>query len=84
MRRAGERSAVPSCGPLSAKGGADLFGQLIHAACRFLEDGWRHDLSEFLFVLDGKLPGKLAAGEKQLDTLLLPRLQQRLRARRSD
>jgi hypothetical protein len=80
---------VPSCGPLSAKGGADLFGQLIHAALfksivRFLEDGWRHDLSEFLFVLDGKLPGKLAAGEKQLDTLLLPRLQQRLRARRSD
>jgi hypothetical protein len=58
---------------------ADLFGQLIHAALfksivRFLDDGWRDDLREFFCVLDGKLPGKLAAGEKELDTLLLPRL----------
>jgi len=58
---------------------ADLFGRLIHAALfksivRFLDDGWRDDLAEFFFVLDAKLPGKLAAGEKELDVLLLPRL----------
>jgi hypothetical protein len=57
----------------------DLFVRLIHAAVfkaivRYLDDGWRDDLAEFHFILDGKLPGKLAAGEKELDTLLLPRL----------
>jgi len=57
----------------------DLFVRLIHAAVfkaivRYLDDGWRDDLAEFDFILDGKLPGKLAAGEKELDTLLLPRL----------
>jgi hypothetical protein len=58
---------------------ADLFVSLIHAALfkaivRFLDDGWRDDLSQFFFVLDGKLPNKLAAGEKTLNVLLVPRL----------
>jgi hypothetical protein len=57
----------------------DLFVRLIHAAVfksivRYLDDAWRDDLAEFRIILDGKLPGKLAAGEKELDTLLLPRL----------
>jgi hypothetical protein len=58
---------------------ADLFVNLIHAALfksivRFLDEGWRDDLVDFHFILDGKLPGKLAAGEKELNVLLMPRL----------
>jgi len=41
---------------------------------RYLDDAWREDFVEFHFVLDAKLPGKLAAGEKELNVLLLPRL----------
>ena len=57
----------------------DLFVRLIHAAVfksivRFLDDESRDDLAEYWLVLDGKLPGKLAAGEKELDVLLLPHL----------
>jgi len=58
---------------------ADLFVNLIHAALfksivRYTDDAWRDDLADFHFVLDGKLPGKLAAGEKELNVLLVPRL----------
>lgn len=58
---------------------ADLFVPLIHAALfksivRYVDDRWRDDLVDFHFVLDGKLPGKLAAGEKDLNVLLMPRL----------
>jgi hypothetical protein len=58
---------------------ADMLVGLIHAALfkslvRFLDDGWRDDLVDFHFILDGKLPGKLAPGEKDLDVLLVPRL----------
>jgi hypothetical protein len=35
---------------------------------------WRDDLVHFHFILDGKLPDKLAAGEKDLDVLLVPLL----------
>jgi hypothetical protein len=58
---------------------ADMLVGLIHAGLfkslvRFLDDGWRDDLVDLHFILDGKLPGKLAAGEKELNVLLLPRL----------
>jgi hypothetical protein len=58
---------------------ADLFVNLIHAALfksivRYTDDAWHDDLADFHFVLDGKLPGKLAAGEKELNVLLVPRL----------
>jgi hypothetical protein len=58
---------------------ADLLVGLIHAAVfkaivRNLDDRYRDDLADFHFVLDGKLAGKLAAGEKVLNALLLPRL----------
>jgi hypothetical protein len=58
---------------------SDLFVNLIHAALfksivRYLDDAWRDDLVEFHLILDGKLPGKLAAGEKELNVLLMPRL----------
>lgn len=58
---------------------SDMLVGLIHAALfkslvRFLDDDWRDDLVEFHFILDGKLPGKLAPGEKDLDVLLVPRL----------
>lgn len=57
----------------------DMLVGLIHAALfkslvRFLDDGWRDDLGDFHFILDAKLPGKLAPGEKDLDVLLVPRL----------
>jgi hypothetical protein len=58
---------------------ADLLAGLIHAALfkaivRYLDDHYRDGLVNFYFILDGKLPGQLAAGEKVLDALLLPRL----------
>jgi hypothetical protein len=58
---------------------ADLFVTLIHAALfksivRYTDHAWRDDLADFHFVLDGKLRGKLAAGEKELNVLLVPRL----------
>jgi hypothetical protein len=58
---------------------ADLFVGLIHAALfksivLYTDDSWRDDLVDFHFILDGKLPGKLAAGEKDLNVLLMPRL----------
>jgi uncharacterized protein DUF3800 len=58
---------------------ADLLVGLIHGALfksivRYVDDGWRDDLADSHFILDGKLPGKLAAGEKDLNVLLMPRL----------
>jgi len=58
---------------------ADLFVGLIHAALfksivLYSNDAWRDDLVDFHFILDRKLPGKLAAGEKDLNVLLMPRL----------
>lgn len=58
---------------------ADMLARLIHAALfksvvHYLDDGWRDDLVDFHFILDAKLPGKLAPGEKDLDVLLVPRL----------
>lgn len=52
---------------------------LIHAVLfksivRYIDDSWRDDLVDFHFILDGKLPDKLAAGEKDLDVLLVPLL----------
>jgi len=38
------------------------------------EDRWREDFHDFHFVLDGKLPQKMAAGEKYLDRTILPAL----------
>jgi hypothetical protein len=58
---------------------AHMFVGLIHAALfksivRYIDDEWRDDLVDFHLVLDAKLPGKLAAGEKDLDILLVPLL----------
>jgi hypothetical protein len=73
------RAALPQRVNNSEYVQADLFVGLIHAALfksivRYLEERFRDDLVDFHFILDGKLPGKLAAGEKVLNTLLLPRL----------
>lgn len=40
----------------------------------FHEDQWRESFHDFHFTLDGKLPGKMAAGEKFLNESLLPAL----------
>lgn len=40
----------------------------------FHEDRWRESFHDFHFTLDGKLPGKMAAGEKFLNESLLPAL----------
>ena len=58
---------------------ADLLVGLIYTALfksivRYVDDAWRDDLVDFHFILDGKLPGKLAAGEKELNVILMPRL----------
>jgi len=39
-----------------------------------LDDKWRDDFCDFHFIFDSKLRGKLAAGEKYLDALLMPAL----------
>lgn len=75
VKRAALASRINNCEYVQA----DLFVHLIHAALfksivRFVDDGWRGDLASFRFILDGKLPGKLAAGEKELNVLLMPRL----------
>jgi hypothetical protein len=56
---------------------AHMLVQLIHAALfksivRYVDDSWRADLVDFYFILDAKLPDKLAAGEKDLNVLLVP------------
>lgn len=38
----------------------------------FHEDRWRESFHDFHFLLDGKLPGKMAAGEKFLNDSLVP------------
>jgi hypothetical protein len=40
----------------------------------FHEDQWRESFHDFRFILDGKLPGKMAAGEKFLNESLVPAL----------
>ena len=40
----------------------------------FHEDQWRESFRDFHFVLDAKLPGKMAAGEKFLNESLVPAL----------
>ncbi len=40
----------------------------------FHEDQWRESFHDFRFILDGKLPGKIAAGEKFLNESLVPAL----------
>lgn len=38
----------------------------------FFEDRWRGDFHDFHFVLDAKLPSKMAAGEKYLNDSIVP------------
>jgi hypothetical protein len=40
----------------------------------YMEDDWRESFHDFRFVLDAKLPGKMAAGEKFLNEALVPAL----------
>jgi hypothetical protein len=40
----------------------------------FHEDQWRESFHDFHFILDAKLPGKMAAGEKFLNESLVPAL----------
>jgi hypothetical protein len=40
----------------------------------FHQDQWRESFHDFHFILDGKLPGKMAAGEKFLNDSLVPAL----------
>ena len=50
---------------------------LIHAALQrsllaFRDAAWAAEFAHFEFMLDGKLPGKLGAGEKLLESVLVP------------
>jgi Protein of unknown function (DUF3800) len=40
----------------------------------YVEDRWRYDFHDFQFILDAKLPAKMAAGEKYLKDTILPAL----------
>lgn len=40
----------------------------------YLDDEWRDSFNDFRFLLDAKLPGKMAAGEKFLNETLVPAL----------
>lgn len=44
------------------------------AIFRYCVDEWRDDSWDFHFVVDGKLPAKMAAGEKYLNDMLVPAL----------
>jgi hypothetical protein len=45
----------------------------------FFEDRWREDFHDFHFVIDAKLPSKMAAGEKYLNDSMVPVLGSRRR-----
>jgi hypothetical protein len=48
---------------------ADAVQKSLH---RYFEDRWRDDFDDFRFVLDAKLPSKMAAGEKYLNDSIVP------------
>jgi hypothetical protein len=58
--------------------GSFLIGLILAAFKKSLivhmDDEWREDFHDFKFVLDAKLPGKMAAGEKYLNETLVPAL----------
>jgi hypothetical protein len=45
---------------------------LKRALMAYYADEWRDDFRDLWFVLDGKLPGKLAPGEKFLERMVMP------------
>jgi len=58
---------------------AILYVDLVHASLQkallvFTRNEWKADLTAFRFMLDARLPGKLAAGEKLLRDGLVPML----------
>jgi hypothetical protein len=74
-----KRTAYPSKPTNSEWVQSDLLVELIHRALNktiafYHDDRWRPDFEDFHFVFDSKLPGKLAAGEKQLQKILVPAL----------
>jgi hypothetical protein len=40
----------------------------------YFQDEWRDDFDDFFFILDAKLPSKMAAGEKYLSDSIVPAL----------
>jgi hypothetical protein len=58
---------------------AILLVDLVHTALQkslflYVDPEWHKDFERFAFVADGKLPGKLGAGEKFLSQMLVPML----------
>lgn len=51
-----------------------IFESFRKSLITFHEDQWRESFHDFRFILDGKLPGKMAAGEKFLNDSLVPAL----------
>ncbi len=51
-----------------------IFDALQKSLLVYIEDRWRGDFDRFHFVLDCKLPTKLAAGEKYLNNVIVPAL----------
>ena len=56
---------------------AQYLVELISAALQksllaYAHESWMYDFAEFWFIVDAKLPRKMAAGEKYLNDVLLP------------
>ncbi len=48
------------------------FAALQKSLIWFTDNAWRDDVESFRFLYDGKLPGKLGAGEKMLRDIIVP------------
>jgi hypothetical protein len=75
LKRAGLSSQISHGEYLQAQLLIDQIGDALQkAVLAYAFDAWRGDSWDFHFVLDGKLPRKLAAGEKFLNDAVVPAL----------
>jgi hypothetical protein len=73
IKRAGLRSQISHGEFVQAQYLVELIAAALQKSLYlYYEDRWRNDFNDFYFVLDAKLPGKMAAGEKYLNDSLLP------------
>jgi hypothetical protein len=72
IKRAGLESQI-SHGEFQAHYLVELIADALQKALLvYHEDRWRADFQDFRFILDGKLPQKMAAGEKYLNDSIVP------------
>ena len=75
IKRSGLEAQMNHCEFVQARFLIELiFDAVQKSLLVYFEDRWRNDFDKFHFVLDGKLPTKLAAGEKYLNDVIVPAL----------